>query len=110
MCEMHRKVSDQSLCRVDVQADSKKAGNATHAVKAGMKRKNSEQCEEGAPPAVPDQDLGPRPNPMPVSHCPIAGAACLISLCPFIHKTSLCVKSDWGCLDGAKASRMSVTS
>ncbi|DBA91476.1 hypothetical protein WJX77_005924 [Trebouxia sp. C0004] len=49
------------------QAESKKAGTATQAAKAGMKRKNSEQCEEGTPPAVPDQDLGPRPNPMPVA-------------------------------------------
>ncbi|KAL0023220.1 hypothetical protein WJX79_005106 [Trebouxia sp. C0005] len=57
------------------QAESKTAGKAMQAVKAGMKRKNSEHCEEGAPPAVPDQDLGPRPNPMPVAqsfvlHCP----------------------------------------
>jgi len=67
--------------RIDVQAEGKKAGTATQAsVKAGMKRKNSERCEEGTPPAVPDQDLGPRPNPMPVSHCSIAGAACLINL------------------------------
>lgn len=68
-----------------MQAEGKKAGTATQAVRAGMKRKNSEQCEEGAPPAVPDQDLGPRPNPMPVSRCSIAGWLCLIS--SFVHHT-----------------------
>lgn len=58
---------------VGMQADSKKARAAAHTpVKAGMKRKSSELCDEAVAAAVPDQDLGPRPNPMPVgatSHC-----------------------------------------
>ena len=86
-------MSDQSLCRVDVQADSKKAGNATRAVKAGMKRQNSEQGEEGVPPSMPDQDLGPRPNPMPVSHCCIAGAACFISLS--VYPQDITAREEW---------------
>ena len=92
MCELHRRVSNQSLCQTDVQAESKKAGTATQAVKAGLKRKNSEQCEEGTPPAVPDQDLGPRPNPMPVSHSSIAGAACLIGLTVHPQDIIVCEK------------------
>ena len=53
-----------------LQANKSKAADAERKKntpsKAGMKRKNSEACEEAPVGAVPDQDLPPRLKPMPV--------------------------------------------